>query len=227
VKTLLRLCVGVLFCIRLVSAQTNAVVDRVTAPTAGSNTLHWTFPSQSLSTQPSWDPVTQEVPLSPHAAVKAATEFLHKKGQPTDDLRVRRIILSLEDQSKWMYWIHFSTSSVMVNLDGTIVEPSFTSTNATPEPVTRRVPVRRETATAANTAGFSMAGAKGSYEIVETKVIKAFAVDDGGAKFCAYLVRWKDYDVVVADPLGKTDMKEGDTITITVNRSELPVGGSC
>ena len=47
-----------------------------------------------------------------------------------------------------------------------------------------------------------------------------FAVDDNGAKFRAYLVKWKDFNVIVSDPLAQTDKKEGDTITFVVHRSE-------
>jgi hypothetical protein len=67
---------------------------------------------------------------------------------------------------------------------------------------------------------------KGSYETVQAKILKVFAVDDNGAKFRAYLVRWKDFDVVVSDILARGDKKEGDTITFTVNRMELPNGAS-
>lgn len=67
------------------------------------------------------------------------------------------------------------------------------------------------------------AGMKGSYETVQGTVLKAFVVDDNGARFRAYLVKWKDFDVIVSDTLARTDKKEGDTITFIVSRSELPL----
>jgi hypothetical protein len=65
---------------------------------------------------------------------------------------------------------------------------------------------------------------KGSYETVEAKVLKVYAFDDDGAKFRAYVVKWKDHEVVVSDPLGTTDKKEGDTIKVMAHRLEMMMG---
>ncbi len=54
--------------------------------------------------------------------------------------------------------------------------------------------------------------------------LKVFRADDKGARFRAYLVRWKDFEVVVSDPLGTTDKKEGDMITFMAQRIEMPRG---
>ncbi|OGW60848.1 MAG: hypothetical protein A2V83_02660 [Nitrospirae bacterium RBG_16_64_22] len=67
-------------------------------------------------------------------------------------------------------------------------------------------------------------GMKGDYETIEGKILKVFRADDKGARFRAYLVRWKDFEVVVSDPLGTTDKKEGDMITFMAQRLEMPFG---
>lgn len=67
---------------------------------------------------------------------------------------------------------------------------------------------------------------RGSYETVQAKVLKVFAVEDNGAIFRAYQVKWKDFDVVVSDILARSNKKEGDTITFTVNRMELHSRGN-
>lgn len=67
---------------------------------------------------------------------------------------------------------------------------------------------------------------RGSYETVQAKVLKVFAVEDNGAIFRAYQVKWKDSDVIVSDMLARSNKKEGDTITFTVNRMELASRGN-
>jgi len=88
--------------------------------------------------------------------------------------------------------------------------------------VGRRVPFRRDDA-AGNTNEMPVK-LKGNFETVQTKVLKVFAVEDNEAKFRAYLVKWKDFEVIVQDPLARTDKKEGELITFMVNRSELSQG---
>jgi hypothetical protein len=63
------------------------------------------------------------------------------------------------------------------------------------------------------------AGARGNAETVQAKVIKVFAVEDNGAKFRAYQVRWKGFDIVVSDTLANTDAKEGELLTFLASRS--------
>ena len=67
-------------------------------------------------------------------------------------------------------------------------------------------------------------GMKGGYETIEAKVLKVFGADDKGARFRAYLVKWKDFEVVVSDPFGTTDKKAGDMITFMAQRIEIPQG---
>ena len=69
------------------------------------------------------------------------------------------------------------------------------------------------------------AGVKSDHEIVQSEVLKVFAVDDGGARFRAYLVQWKDYKVIVSDPLGTSDKKEGDKISFLAQKIEIPSAG--
>ena len=67
---------------------------------------------------------------------------------------------------------------------------------------------------------------RGSYGTVQAKVLKVFAVEDNGAIFRAYQVKWKNSDVIVSDTLATSNKKEGDTITFTVIRVELASRGN-
>jgi hypothetical protein len=68
-------------------------------------------------------------------------------------------------------------------------------------------------------------GMKGNFETVEATVLKVFTAEDNDARFRAYLIRWKDFDVIVEDLLGTTDKKEGDSITALAQRLEIEGGG--
>lgn len=67
-------------------------------------------------------------------------------------------------------------------------------------------------------------GVSGNYETLQSKVLKVFAAEDNGARFRAYLVKWKGQEVVVSDPLSASDYKEGDEITFMDQRVTLPSG---
>lgn len=69
------------------------------------------------------------------------------------------------------------------------------------------------------------AGMTGGYETVQSKILKVYSAEDNGAQFRAYVVKWKDSEVIVSDMLGKTNKKEGDTITFMAQRMEMPQGG--
>lgn len=58
----------------------------------------------------------------------------------------------------------------------------------------------------------------------ETKVLKVFAAQDGTAIFRAYLVKWKDQEVIASDSLARSDYKEGDTITVLAMNHPFPQG---
>jgi len=64
-----------------------------------------------------------------------------------------------------------------------------------------------------------------SPEIGEAKVLKVFSADIDGAKFRAYLVKWKDSEVIISDPFGNSDRKEGDIIKFAVQSMEMPNKG--
>lgn len=65
-------------------------------------------------------------------------------------------------------------------------------------------------------------GMKTSSETLQGEILKVYAADDEGLHFRAYVVHWKDREVIVSDMLGTSDKKEGDTITFMVHRMEMP-----
>ena len=68
-----------------------------------------------------------------------------------------------------------------------------------------------------------------SWEVVQSDVLKVYSTRSGEYRFIAYVVKWKDAEVVVTDPLGKSDYKVGDKITflaqkITIEKKhEMPI----
>jgi uncharacterized glyoxalase superfamily protein PhnB len=63
-----------------------------------------------------------------------------------------------------------------------------------------------------------------NYETFQAKVVKVFAAEDNEAKFRAYQVKWKGFDVVVSDTFAATDTKEGDLLTFNVRRRDAGKG---
>ena len=61
-------------------------------------------------------------------------------------------------------------------------------------------------------------------ERLELKVLKVYAAKDGDAIFRAYVVLWKEQEVIVSDSLAKTNYKEGDTITVLAMNHPFPQG---
>jgi len=59
---------------------------------------------------------------------------------------------------------------------------------------------------------------------VELKVVKVFSARDGDAVFHAYLVTWKEQEVVVNGNLSKRDYQVGDTIPVLVTKVKYPLG---
>ena len=49
-------------------------------------------------------------------------------------------------------------------------------------------------------------------ESLEGKVTKVYSAKDGEFNFICYVVKWNDNDIVVTDPLCRSNYKEGDTI---------------
>ena len=68
------------------------------------------------------------------------------------------------------------------------------------------------------------AGERRPPERHELKVLKVYAAQDGEARFRAYVVKWKDQEVVVSDSLSRTDYREGDTITVLAMNHPFPQG---
>ena len=70
-------------------------------------------------------------------------------------------------------------------------------------------------------------GAKSSTEMFDTDIIKVYSLDDQGASYRAYVVKYKGSEVVVGDTLAQ-NKKVGDKIKVIVARVEmpLPAGGN-
>ena len=68
------------------------------------------------------------------------------------------------------------------------------------------------------------AGERIAPERLELTVIKVFSAKDGDAIFRAYLVKWKDQEVIVSDSLARSNYKEGDTITVLAMNHPYPQG---
>lgn len=62
-------------------------------------------------------------------------------------------------------------------------------------------------------------------EMTDSTVLKVFSAEGGGAKYRAYLVKWKNQEVVVTDMFGGPELKEGDTAKIMVQVIDIPTAG--
>ena len=63
---------------------------------------------------------------------------------------------------------------------------------------------------------------KATHESIETKVLKVFAAKDGNAIFRAYLIKWKDQEVIASDQLAKSNYQVGDTIEVLAMNHPFP-----
>ena len=65
-------------------------------------------------------------------------------------------------------------------------------------------------------------GMNTSFTIHKGKIIKVYSAEEKGASFRAYVVKWKEQEVIVSDPLsdGKKK-KEGDSIRFMAQRIEI------
>jgi hypothetical protein len=61
-------------------------------------------------------------------------------------------------------------------------------------------------------------GLTNSYDVVQSPVLKVYSAKEGKHRFVAYLVKWKDSEVIVSDPLAKSDYKVGDTISFLAQK---------
>jgi len=64
-------------------------------------------------------------------------------------------------------------------------------------------------------------GASSSYDVVQAPVLKVYTATEGQHRFIAYVVKWKDAEVVVSDPLAKSDFKVGDKISFLAQKISL------
>jgi hypothetical protein len=101
----------------------------------------WAIRQSRLATLPHCDPATAEVPVSPHQAIVAATEFMRMQFPPSSHLTPSSLVLLARGIEKnsvasqlWMYEIWFLPDSlppqpeqalltVTVLMDGKVVVP--------------------------------------------------------------------------------------------------------
>jgi len=66
-------------------------------------------------------------------------------------------------------------------------------------------------------------GMTGKHETFTAKIKKVYRTEsDSGAVFQAFVVEWKDSEVVVQDMFGRSKKKVGDTITVMVHEIDMP-----
>jgi len=68
------------------------------------------------------------------------------------------------------------------------------------------------------------AGAKSGVETVQGEILKVYALDEKGAKFRAYVVKYKGTEVIATDDVLTADKKVGDKVSFLAIRVDLPVG---
>lgn len=66
------------------------------------------------------------------------------------------------------------------------------------------------------------ADVQSTFDLAEAPILKVYAVEDGGHRFVAYLVQWKNSEVIVSDPLARSHFREGDTIRFIAQKVSLP-----
>jgi hypothetical protein len=62
------------------------------------------------------------------------------------------------------------------------------------------------------------------YETAKLKVLKVYYAKDGDAIFRAYVVKWKEQEVVVSDTLARTHYRVGDVATVLVMKQPFRNG---
>ena len=66
------------------------------------------------------------------------------------------------------------------------------------------------------------ADVQSTFDTEEAPVLKVYFAEEGGHRFVAYLVKWKNSEVVVSDPLARSQFHEGDKITFMAQKVSLP-----
>lgn len=64
--------------------------------------------------------------------------------------------------------------------------------------------------------------AQSTFDLVEAPVLKVFTAKEESHEFIAYLVKWKDFEVIVSDPLARSRYREGDTIRFMAQKLSIP-----
>jgi hypothetical protein len=67
------------------------------------------------------------------------------------------------------------------------------------------------------------AGASGKGEAVDCEVVKVYSLEDQGASYRAYAVKYKGTEVIAPDTLATSKHKVGDIIKVIVARVEMPL----
>ena len=66
------------------------------------------------------------------------------------------------------------------------------------------------------------ASTSATHETFKAEVLKVFSATDGKAVFRAYLVKWKDQEVIASDPLVSSDNRVGDTVSVLAMNQPFP-----
>jgi hypothetical protein len=61
-----------------------------------------------------------------------------------------------------------------------------------------------------------------TFDTVEARVLRVFSAEEGQHRFVAYLVKWKDLEVIVSDPLANSHFQVGDKIHFIAQKVSLP-----
>ncbi len=61
-----------------------------------------------------------------------------------------------------------------------------------------------------------------TFDVVEAPVLKVYSAEEGGHRFVGYLVKWKNFEVVVSDPLARSQFQKGDKIRFMAQKLSLP-----
>ena len=65
-----------------------------------------------------------------------------------------------------------------------------------------------------------------SHEVMHSPVLKVYEAKDGKHRFLAYVVKWKDSEIVVSDTLVRTRYKVGDMLPVLVVKTAVERKGS-
>jgi hypothetical protein len=67
-------------------------------------------------------------------------------------------------------------------------------------------------------------GVSSNSEVAQAEILKVYSLDDKGAKYRAYVVKYKETEVIAESMLPNSQMKVGDKVSLLVIRVEAPLG---